>query len=446
MSNVTMTKKDAELLPKLHALVGSDNAKEAEAARKKLVELLKKYGLSWNHLPDLLRGHIAQSDAMNEEEKRRASAAEYKGKVPDALSLVHRILEYYLDLKPHEYVALALWICHTHVYAQFPVTPRLMLMSPSNGCGKTTVLGVINRLSRDPTQTSNITPSALFRFINEWFPTMLLDEGDNLGLLNNPILRSVINCGHEKSSSNVTRTVGHNAQQFDIFCPLAIAAIGTLPVPLMKRSIIIRMERTDRTDLRRLGVGDQAMFDTAFVMLREWSAKAQLDLDPPMGGLRNRSADNWRVLFAIADSFGAEWGQRAREAAHAFSQFYTDEDVAILLLKDCRNVFDQRCVDRISSDDLIAALVESDHNWSWSAYQGPRDDLAPKKLTQGEFARLLRPFGVRSKSMRFKGEDGTRKGYARETFERAWARYCPEDGTPAQPSNVKYLHQKQAAH
>ena len=174
---------------------------------------------------------------------------------------------------------------------------------------------------------------------------MLLDEGDNLGLLT--ITRSCAAssiAATRKSSSNVTRTVsGHNAQQFDIFCPLAIAAIGTLPVPLMKRSIIIRMERTDRTDLRRLGVGDQAMFDTAFVMLREWSAKAQLDLDPPMGGLRNRSADNWRVLFAIADSFGAEWGQRAREAAHAFSD-YTDEDVAILLLKDCRNVFDQRYV------------------------------------------------------------------------------------------------------
>ena len=39
--NVVMTKKDRELLGKLHRLVGSDNAKEAEAARKKLVELLK---------------------------------------------------------------------------------------------------------------------------------------------------------------------------------------------------------------------------------------------------------------------------------------------------------------------------------------------------------------------------------------------------------------------
>ena len=135
------------------------------------------------------------------------------------------------------------------------------------------------------------------------------------------------------------------------------------------------------------------------------------------------------LLSLIAS--GGSRGQRAREAAHAFSQFYTDEDVAILLLKDCRNVFDQRCVDRISSDDLIAALVESDHNWSWSAYQGPRDDLAPKKLTQGEFARLLRPFGVRSKSMRFKGEDGTRKGYARETFEREpWPRPPPVFRTP----------------
>lgn len=92
---------------------------------------------------------------------------------------------------------------------------------------------------------------------------MLLDEGDNLGLLNNPTLRSIMNSGHEKSSSTVTRTIAGYAQDFETFGPMAVAAIGALPVPMIKRSIIVRMERSDRSDLKRLGNNDQAIFDMA---------------------------------------------------------------------------------------------------------------------------------------------------------------------------------------
>jgi len=33
----------------------------------------------------------------------------------------------------------------------------------------------------------------------------------------------------------------------------------------------------------------------------------------------------------------------------------------------------------------------------------------------------------------------TAKGYRREQFEEAWRLYCAEDGTPAQPSNIRSL-------
>ena len=443
--NVVMTKKDRELLGKLHRLVGSDNAKEAEAARKKLVELLKRYGLTWNNLPELLREEIVAAESTTREQERRASAAgvspaDFGGhKIPNALELTQHLLEQYLDLKPHEYVAMALWVLHTHVYTQFPVTPRLALMSPSNGCGKTTVLGALNRLTREPKQTAHITPAALFRVISEFSPTMLLDEGDNLGLLNNPTLRSIMNSGHEKSSSTVTRTIAGYAQDFETFGPMAVAAIGTLPVPLVKRSIIVRMERSDRSDLKRLGNNDQAIFDMAWRMIRDWASDVKLNLDPPMPkGIRNRVADNWRVLLAIADTFGPDFAERARDAALVFSRSYTDEDVAILLLDDCRAVFNERAVDRISSADLTAAVVERDGNWSWSTYQGPHDDQAPRKLSQGELARLLRPFQIRTRKLRINGGPSI-WGYYREMFEKAWSRYCPQDGTPEHSKPVRLL-------
>jgi len=47
-----------------------------------------------------------------------------------ALDLIHHLLGQYLYLTPYEYVAMALWIVHTHVYSRFIVTPRVALTSP----------------------------------------------------------------------------------------------------------------------------------------------------------------------------------------------------------------------------------------------------------------------------------------------------------------------------
>ena len=68
--------------------------------------------------------------------------------------------------------------------------------------------------------------------------------------------------------------------------------------------------------LRRFDEDDRAV-DLAFTKVREWARDIQLNYDPELPpDLRNRPADNWRPLMAIADDFGSEWGERAREAAN----------------------------------------------------------------------------------------------------------------------------------
>jgi hypothetical protein len=156
-------------------------------------------------------------------------------------------------------------------------------------------------------------------------------------------------------------------------------------------------------------------------------------------GLRNRPADNWRILLSIADACGPAWGELAREAAVALSKGQ-DEDFGVMLLSDIRDVFDRRpTVDRLASAVLVADLIEMPHAL-WSEWRGPRDDQTPRKLSQGEMARMLSPFGIRPKTV-WAPRRGTRgrsaKGYHRRQFEAAWASYC--NGTPAQHSNVRYL-------
>ena len=55
---------------------------------------------------------------------------------------------------------------------------------------------------------------------------------------------------------------------------------------------------------------------------------------PP--ALRNRAADNWRILISIADSLG--YGEDARAAAVALSADRPDEDAGVVLLTDIRTI------------------------------------------------------------------------------------------------------------
>jgi hypothetical protein len=113
--------------------------------------------------------------------------------------------------------------------------------------------------------------------------------------------------------------------------------------------------------------------------------------DPAMPGqLRNRPADNWRPLIAIADAFGAAWAARAREAAIAFAGEHQDEDAAVVLLRDIRDIFDGRRVDRLPSKAIVDRLNNAD-DAMWSEWRGIHGNQQPRKLSQGELAKLLEP-------------------------------------------------------
>ena len=129
----------------------------------------------------------------------------------------------------------------------------------------------------------------------------------------------MLNSGHRRGGK-VTRYHGGQAHSFSTFAPVAVAAIGTLPLPVMHRSIVVHMARRDgRRQLTRLDTEDpdtKADLNIAYRMMLNWAREAELTSDPTMPAqLRDRQADNWRPLLAIADAFGADWARRAREAA-----------------------------------------------------------------------------------------------------------------------------------
>lgn len=129
--------------------------------------------------------------------------------------------------------------------------------------------------------------------------------------------------------------------------------------------------------------------------------------------LGDRAADCAEPLLAIADYAGSNWPADARKSLVALQGGHTieDESTSTRLLADIYTVFEDK--DRIASKDLLQALHELE--------EAPWADWFGRPLSASKLNRLLHDFAIRSRVVRF--GDRTAKGFVREQFEDAWARY-----------------------
>lgn len=350
------------------------------------------------------------------------------------LSELVRTVGRFLVLPSAAHTAVALWTVHTHAHDAARVSPILAATSPEKRCGKTTLLTVLLGLVRRPLPASNITTAALFRAVEKFRPTLLIDEADTF-LREREELRGIINSGHGRSTAVVVRTVGddHEPRTFSTWAPKAIALIGDLPATLEDRAVVLtlRRRRQDETvDELRLDRLDE--LEDLRRRAARWAADhhhALAAADPAVPPeLHDRARDNWRPLLAIADAAGGEWPQRARAAALELSGQAGDGDApGVLLLDDLRRLFSERSLDRLASSDLVETLATmEDRPWpEWRRGQ---------PITQRQVARLLKPFDVAPKQMRL-GLEKVR-GYELADLEDAFSRYLPSEAVqPVQPNN-----------
>jgi hypothetical protein len=428
-------KKARERLTAIFARLGSESEGERENAWAALDNLLRRNGRTWNDLTELLRDPATAAswshlDHEDYNDGQAATTHEPAGRVTP-LDLVRHILPQFIWLKSDAYYnAVALWVVASHVYERFSVFPRLTLLSPVWGCGKSQVLSVLSRLCPRAHKTDSITPAGIYHAVHKHRQTLLIDEADNLGLRNDGALRRVFNSGYAAGG-----TVTTALETYRTFAPMAISAIDPppLPPPLLDRSIILRMQRRlpRAPRLAKVMEGDPDL-QTIEQELRRWAAgKPTLNTEPPLPAeLANRKADKWEPLVAVADHFGPYWGELAREAALAISREQVDEAPAILLLVDIRAVFDTLGVDYIYTKALVDRLRGLEGVGDWSA------------ITASKIAALLKGFGIAPKTIwppRRSPADKGAKGYRRSWFEAAWGIYVPEDVTASQASAAKRL-------
>lgn len=326
--------------------------------------------------------------------------------------------------------AVAVWVAHAHALDAFDSTPRLAVLSPEKGSGKTRTLELLAQLVPGHILAVNVSPAALFRLVADKQPTLLLDEADTyLGLSSakqHEDLRGLINAGHRRGAMVYRGEVAGKTvkvAEFPAFAACALAGIGDLPDTILDRSVIVAMKRRAPHEHVEAFRERQARDDTEPVRqkLEHWAdthADRLRDARPNMpDGITDRAADVWEPLLAIADAAGGHWPERARAAAVALNKARQEREpsLGVQLLADCRRVFLHRETDRLATEELVDALVELD--------ESPWADLRGKPLDARGLARRLRKYDVRPAAHRFGVQ--TLRGYLGEDFHDAWARYLP---------------------
>ena len=355
------------------------------------------------------------------------------------LDEIERAFTHYVALPEGAAPALALWVLRTHAHEASDLSPLLALTSPEKRCGKTTTLSVLKAVVPRPLSASNITPSALFRAVEKYSPTLLVDEADSF-LRDREELRGILNSGHTRSSAYVVRTVGddHEVRSFSTWAPKALALIGDLPSTLSDRSIVIPMRRKTASErVARLRL--DRLYELADLPRRaaRWAGDHMEELrraEPEVPAeLHDRAADNWRSLLAIADLAGENWPDKARRAAVCLSGGGTAEDssIRVKLLADLREAFQTRGTDRLPTRDLLNEIrAREDRPWAEWKHGKP--------LSASDLARLLKDFRVKPQKIRI-GEE-VLQGYLRDTFEDVFRRYLPSNPEhPEQTNEISSL-------
>lgn len=343
-----------------------------------------------------------------------------------------------VGIRRHLFVAkevsflMSLWVLGSYAFDAFRVFPYLLFSSAVKGCGKSTALDLLHALCDRTVLAGNITGAAIFRLIEASRPTLLIDEADTFVKFR-PELHGILNSGN-KWNGGAIRVVGddHEPKGFSTWCPKAIAGIGDLQDTLEDRSLVVRMERMKPGDhVKPLDDAAQVKLEGLASHCKRWAADHFAELRdarpelPPQ--LINRAADNARPIVAVAACISPALAKQAVDAFLRLRKDSKDRSELVQLLEDIHCVFG-RGVSFVKSDNLVANLNGMEER-PWGEWKG-------KGLTPHSLARLLKRLEIKPGHSR----DGNTRGYCRQVFEDAWARYLPPDSETASEASRPSVH------
>jgi len=147
--------------------------------------------------------------------------------------------------EPEQYDVLTSWILCTYAVSKFPVTPYVKFIAPV-ASGKTRGLDVLYYLSHQSMKTSTISTSAIYRILDKWDATLVLDETERY--MKDVEIHGILNAGYKRGdvAIRVTNSKDNELGFYKTLGFKALAGTEQLKNTLESRCIVINMQKAIR--------------------------------------------------------------------------------------------------------------------------------------------------------------------------------------------------------
>tara|TARA_R100000808_G_C2152897_1_gene162639 strand:+ start:2980 stop:4260 length:1281 start_codon:yes stop_codon:yes gene_type:complete len=354
-------------------------------------------------------------------------------------TIYEKIVSFICFQSDNEPIVLTNWVVSTWFYKSFQFTPYIHIFSPTEQCGKSRLLEVLNLMAYRVTST-NQPSNAVYRLIDSGDLCLFIDEIDKNDNEQRQELIGILNAGYEQSSTGVLRMVGsnHEPKLFSTFCPKVFSGIGRdkLAKTLRDRSIPIDLQRKAETDQTRRFLKTRHLLEE-FEMditlhLEQLSSEVEEDFNPYFNdddyleciellaesNPNDRAVDICAPLLTIASMGSDEWALQTLNALNELTVREPDEqNWKIELLEKCREIMQNNIgQDRITSRELaneVNNFLDS-RFVNWNNGNG---------LNGSNVSKALKDYNIKSKTIRIGGD--TAKGFYWNDFLTAFEKYLP---------------------
>ncbi|WP_411726053.1 DUF3631 domain-containing protein [Methyloglobulus sp.] len=288
------------------------------------------------------------------------------------LDEISTAIQQFIVLDDEQAHAAALWVAHSWFIDVLEISPLAIINAPEKVCGKTQLLKVLGRMAYRPLPAANASPSALFRAVDLWKPTILIDEADTF-FKDNAELHGMVNAGHSRDGFVLrSEAIGdsYEPKAFPVFSAKAIAGIALekhLPDATMSRGIVFNLRRKlPHESVGRLRHADKGLFSGIAAKLARFAddySQQVREARPVLPDeLSDRNQDNWDGLLAVASCAGDEWLKKATAAALKISgDCEKSHSISNELLADIQDIFEAKRVSFIGTIDRAYPVVTDSH-------------------------------------------------------------------------------------
>ncbi|GAI72130.1 unnamed protein product, partial [marine sediment metagenome] len=159
---------------------------------------------------------------------------------------IDAFIKSYLEMPlDSDYLVLAMWVFHTYLIEKFNTTPILYFYGVKE-TGKSRAGEVLSELAFRAQRLTSLTEATLFRSVELFKPSLIIDEikllgkGGNQGLAD--LIKTTYKRGLKVSRINLNKYGEDQIEYYDTFTPLVICTTESIPDIIESRCILFIMQ------------------------------------------------------------------------------------------------------------------------------------------------------------------------------------------------------------